>query len=511
MSSSHKTSSALDSQTSRDVKSIAAQTSLYSLGNLLGKFIGFLMIPIYTHYLTPADYGVIELLTLVSSVLSVIVGMKLSTGLVRFFFKYADESDRRSLVSSQLLMLAAASAVIGTILCLYAGLFSSVLFGSPAYSAAFRIVFISMAFETINASLFTYLRILEKPLHFIGVSLVQLVTGLTLNIIFIAGYHMGVWGVLYSMIITNMLTTALLLSYCLPQIGIRFDPAKLRVLLRFSLPLLPAGILMFVLNMGDRFLLNHFAGPDAVGIYSLGYKFGMILSLFVGMPFLQIWDWKRVSIYEQHKANQILFTKIPIYLLLILAVAGLLVSVPIKEIIHAVASVQFQAAAQITPWVALGYAFYILFYVVDIGIFLRGKTYWYVVINGVAAAINLGLNFYLIPRYAALGAAVAKAVSFAVCPVMAYAVSQRYHPVTYEYGKALKIFVAALAFYWVASHVAFQTLWATLAVKLGVVLLFPVACWVLGVFDTAEIQAARRLIFPKSATPEEAAETERLQ
>jgi len=331
------------------------------------------------------------------------------------------------------------------------------------------------------------------------------VTGLVLNIVLIVKFQMGIWGVLGSMLISNAIISVLLIALILPGIGLGFHLSKLLPLMRFSFPLLPAGILMFVLNMGDRFILNALVGVKEVGIYSLGYKFGMILSVLVGGPFLQTWDWKRVAIYESRRANPELFSRIPTYVLQALALTGLLIAVPIPEIVHFAATAQFAGAARVTPFVVLGYTFYILFYVFDVGIFLKKKTYWYILINAAALGVNLLLNFLLIPRFSVMGAAVATAVSFSVCPILALIISQRYFWVRYDYTGLIKLFCACLVFYFIGARISVPNALASLSLKVGFVLLFPVACWVLRLLDPDEIQALSKLLFRRSSVAAEPA------
>ena len=89
--------------------------------------------------------------------------------------------------------------------------------------------------------------------------------------------RLGLQGIMYSMVLANGLTTIITLAYSFNKAGFAFEYEKLIKIVRFGLPLIPAGILIFLLYSGDRFILNRLTDLGEVGIYALGYKFGMLV------------------------------------------------------------------------------------------------------------------------------------------------------------------------------------------------------------------------------------------
>ncbi|HWP48772.1 MAG TPA: oligosaccharide flippase family protein [Candidatus Limnocylindrales bacterium] len=480
-----------------DLKNIAKHTSIYTLGNILTKVVGFFMIPIYTHYLSTSDYGILELLTLTSTILAMILGLRLPSALVRFYPESENMKDKNRLVSTILMTVVVISVGALCFLLPSREFISRWVFGSEAYSRHFTFIFVSLAFELCNAVSYTYLRILEKSGYFTVVSLLQLVLGLSLNIYFIVGLGWGVLGILMSMVISNGLICLLLVGYMLLKVKFHPDISQIPMLLKYTAPLILSGFFIFILNMGDRFLLNRLADLNAVGIYSLGYKFGMMLNIFVGDPFHLTWAPKRVEIYKRWINRNEVFRQVTTYLILILAFVGLIISILIKDVLIFIAAPEFLPAYRVVPWVVLGYAFYILYYVVDIGIFMNNKNFWYLTISFLAATLNLGLNFLLIPRLGFMGAAISTTVSFAFCPVMAFFISQKYYPVPYDFVRILKIILSALAIYWISSQISIPLPLLDILVKLVMIISYPITLYLIGFFEPEEIFFIKGRLFQR--------------
>jgi O-antigen/teichoic acid export membrane protein len=470
-----------------DIKNLLKHTSIYALGNILSKIVGFIMIPVYTRYLSPADYGVLELLTLIAVILAMVFSLRIADGIMRFYHEYDNIKDKNRLVSTVQIFVLATGVVMPCLLWPHAEVASQLVFGKVDYARYLNFIFICFAFDISSAVAYNYLRVVEKSIHYITVSLLQLILGLSLNIYLIVVLNKGVEGVLYSMAISNGTACLLLVGYTFLKVKFHFDAAKLKTVIRFTMPFIPAGILMFILSMGDRLLLNRFANLSEVGIYALGYKFGTLLGTFIGGPFHLIWATKRVEIYKSRARRDELFPRVLVYFTFVLSLGGLAVATLIKDVLILIATPEFLRAYQIVPWVIAGSVFYNLFYVVDIGIFVNNKTFWYPIINAIAAAINIGLNFIFIPKYGAIGAAVVMAISFSICPALAFFISQRYYFIRYDFARIIKIIIVALSLYLLSSYVSTTYIYLDILLKILITFSYPAVLYLIGFFDSKEV------------------------
>lgn len=474
-----------------DLKNIVKHTSVYSLGTILSKVVSFIMIPIYTRYLSTSDYGVLELITLVASVFSLVLSLRLTSGMLRYYYEYTDELDRNRLVSTILISVTLLAILTVVFISQYTELLSRLVIGSMDYADFFVAVLISMGFEMSSTISLTYLRILEKSVFFITISLLQLAIGFAFNIYFIVFLDFGVLGILYSMVIANGIACLILSAYTFRKVKLHFNFPMLKKVTLFSIPMILAGILIFILNMGDRFLLSRLGDLGEVGIYALGYKFGMLLGLFFGSPFLTMWAPKRLEIYQRNTNSDEFYSRILLYFILVLSFGGLLISLGIRDLLMLLATPEFLPAYRVVPFVILGYAFYNLYYIFDFGFYVHKKIYWYSIINATAVVINIGLNLIMIPKYGALGAAIVTAISFCVCPVFAYLVSQKYHPIRYDFTRVAQVIGFTLIFYLLGNSISIDSIYVSISVRLLFVASFPVLLYFIGFFDATEMDFIR--------------------
>ncbi|MEZ4526369.1 MAG: oligosaccharide flippase family protein [Desulfobacterales bacterium] len=257
-----------------DIKSLLRHSSIYGISNLLQKGIGFVMIPVYTHYLTPSDYGILELMDLTINIIAMVMGMRLGSAIVRYYHHYEKPEDKQEVFSTALLFVFVSTVFVVCCLEFFVRPISGLVLGSPDYFRYFQIIFISMGFQTISTVPETWLLTRKKSLAYSLISIGTLVSYLCLNILFIVIYRMGVMGMLLSMIITKFLNTSSLLLLIRKDIGFSFSWEKFFNMLRFGIPLIPESFCMFMIHYSDRFFVQKFCHLDQLGQYSLGYKFG---------------------------------------------------------------------------------------------------------------------------------------------------------------------------------------------------------------------------------------------
>src|SRR5262249_30570386 len=121
---------------------------------------------------------------------------------------------------------------------------------------------------------------------------------LAVNFLLVSVFKMGLKGIFLAMLIQTAVSTIALLIYVFRHVGFRFDTTIIPDMLRFALPLVPASIIMFVLNVGDRYFPNVYSTRDQVCAYGLGYRIGQLPTAFILMPFLKIWSVSMVDLYR---------------------------------------------------------------------------------------------------------------------------------------------------------------------------------------------------------------------
>lgn len=474
-----------------EIKKLLKHTSVYGLGNILNKAVGFLLIPFYTHYLTTADYGTLELLDLSVALVGLLLNMWMNASLVRHYYEYEDSKNRNQIVGTALISTSVVAAVVSAAGVLWARGISTLILKSPAFYNFVWVISFNLFFTCLNSVSFSYLRACQRSTFIVIMNSVSLAVTLSLNIYFLAVLKTGVLGILYSGLIGNVLVTVVLTFLTVKDVGIHFDLQKLKALASFGLPLILTSFSAFELNFADRFFLQHYSNVSTVGVYALGYKFGFMLSFLIIQPFIMIWGARMYEVAKKSDAGDTL-SRIFAYFSLILTVAALALSLVIKEVVSVIAAPQFHDAYKIVPIVALAYLFYGVGYFFQTGMYVKKKTSYLGLIGVICACANIGLNFILIPRYAAMGAAWATALSFLLMGTLAYAFSQRVFPIPYSlYRTALSVMVAA-GIYVLSTLVEFSPVILAVGLKLLLLISFGVLIFLLGFFDNFEIEKLKQ-------------------
>lgn len=480
----------------KESKLLAKHSLIYGLGNALNSLLSFLLLPIYTRYLTPTDYGVKELVGLSTDIIGMLLATAIASAVNRFYFDYDDERNRNEVVSTAILAVGGVLIVALGVLSLGTRVLAKYILDSPDLGHFFVISFVSLWFQSLSGIGFNYIRVQQKSLLFVSISISKLILAIALNIFFIVHMRMGVLGILLSTLITSVVSCmALNIPICW-KIGLRFSWEKLRRMLRFGLPLVPSQMGAFIVHLSDRFFIKGYCSVADAGLYSLGYRFGTLPSNFISVPFNQIWEPRRLELHKQEGAEQ-LFGKIFTYFLFLMVFTGLGVSVLTKDVLKLIANENFWSAHRIVPIIVLANIIFTMHYHFNMGIIISKKTKYLAYINGTNGILNLLLNIFLIKYYGIYGAAVATLISFIYKVSLTYHFSNRFYRVYFEWERIGKIALVAIAIYAVSLLHDAESLWVDLPYKTSLVLSFPLVLLGLHFYNPEEKQKAAEFLKPK--------------
>lgn len=462
------------------------QGSIYLVGDLLRRGIGFLMIPFYTRYLSQSDYGFIELLDLSLLVAGVCFGITaLSDGMVRIYYDYADDESRNHVVSTAVLSSSMAGFLVAALAALSAVPLSHLIAGNAQYASMIRAGFAALMFTAIGDIALVYQRIRRRAVFFVVFSAVQVILNLALNVYLIVNRHLGLWGFVLSKLIVASVAAVCLLIVLLRETGIHFRLPVATQIFRFAGPLIVSGVAVFIIHFSDRYFLQHFADLATVGVYALAYKCGFLVTYLVGQPFENVWG---VTLYAEVGTEEWRhrFARTITYITFCLLSVAVLLGVFSDRIIALAAPPSYAAAAMLVPLIAFAYAFR------EVGDFFRGLLFVDKQVRNfggitVACAIfNLALNASLIPRFHALGAAWATVLTWCVYMAACWLIAQKSVQIPYS----LKAFVmigglAILACVGAGYLRMLPPLWGWLG-DFGIAGCFVGLVWILGYFNTQE-------------------------
>jgi O-antigen/teichoic acid export membrane protein len=425
---------------------MAKHSLIYGLGNMLNKVVGFLMIPIYTRFLVPAEYGKLELVVLTTEILGMFISMRISRAMYRFYFEYDRQEEKDAVVSTAFLFFGAIGLVGIGMASLFAERLAAHLLDSAVYRNYFIIAFVSLWFNTLLMLGTQYLQIQKQSLKYITVSAFQLIISLSFNVYFVVLMELGVLGVLLGNMI-GAITVAVITSVAvLSKVGLRFSIKTLKEMLRFGLPLVPGALANFAVLVSDRYFVKVFGSLTHTGIYSLSCKFGVLPHTFVTIPFFQIWSVRRFELMKSATAEETM-GRVITYFLLVITYIGLGLSVLCKDVIQIIADPKYWDSHRYIPLLVLSYIIFGLYNHFSISILIHKKTKYISYIDLSNGAINVLLNIVFIQRYGIFGAVYATLISYTLRIAVLYIVSNRIQKIYFEFGRAAKVLITAALIY----------------------------------------------------------------
>lgn len=464
---------------------VGKQTALYGIGLVLGKSLSFLSLPIYTQLLTPADYGVIQLIEMTFDMLTILAGSRLGVGIFRFYHKANATADKRAVLTTALTLVFCTFSVIAIGAWFSAASLSRMIFGSESYAPVIRVAALSFPWDGVIAIPLGFLRLRDRAGSFVLVGLVKSVLQLAGVYILLAHFDMGIRGVFVSTLIANVLVGSVLLTLMLRETGLRFSRGAAGDLIRFGMPLVVTQVATFFTTFGDRYFLQSSTGETEVGIYALAYTFGFLLFTLGFTPFGSVWDPVRFEVAHREDRDR-LFSRafILMNLLLVTVAVGLALFSP--DLLRVMSDPAFWAAAPLIPVILLAYLLQGWAAFHDIGILVREQTRFVTVANWAAAfAAALGYIF-LIPRFGAWGAAWATVVAFALRAVLIYRFSQRLWPLRYEWAPVQRLLAIALVTFGVHWFLPTMGWVASVSIRIGLVVVYAMAVWMFDIVPSEE-------------------------
>ncbi len=423
------------------IKQLTKQTLVYGVGTILTRFVTFMLLPVYTNVLSPADYGLAVLIFVFLAFMNYIYNYGLDSALLRFYSGATKPKNKTRILSTAVWMALAASAALSLVIYALRMPLANVLLSEQEGAIFFKYAALILFFDCLCRIPFALLRLKEKPYAFMGIRLINVAMTLGLNIYFVVILKMGVIGIFRSNLITSATTATLLYLIMVKELSFTFSGQLSKDLLLFGLPFIPTGLATAAMEMINRYIVKHFLGLDAVGLFSAGYKLGIFM-LLVSTAFFYAWQpfFLRVGPAENSRR---LFGRILTYFTAVALSFWVLLTLFMPEIVNLhikdiyLIGPEFQSCVTIVPFVLLGYVFYGINQVFLPGIYFKKKTRYLASNTVLAALINVGANYYLVPRLGIVGSALASLIGYICLAAATYFVSQRLFKVHYEYGRVI--------------------------------------------------------------------------
>lgn len=459
--------------------SILGDVLTYGLTSILVRGLTFFLIPLYTRFLTPADYGVLSLVNQIGMVVSTVLmlnGIGLAT--MTFFLQAKSETERRQVVTAISSMIGV-GVVVAAALTLPIAPFINTWFDLKYSNWVFILGCVTVLGEVAPIVPYTLMQARIESRRYMMWHAGSLTVRLLATILVVAVFKWGIVGILIVRAATGFIVGGVLLFQEIQANAIRPPRALVRRILGYTLPFVPVGLFSLIRGSSQRFFLLAVAGLSDLGIFSLGATLCGVIDLITIVPFNKVWNAKMYAVHEAADAAVRLgrvATKFGV-LYLLGAVPMVLFG---RELLAIVSADSYAGALQV--FIPLLIAGHIETYtnVADQVFIVHHKTHYKPYIVGAVAGVTVLLYWFLIPRYGLLGAAWGQVASSAVRSVIIFIVSGRVFPIRWDVLALLKLWVVSAAvvavgaqlphLWWMISvKVVLLAAWAALLLVLGVV------------------------------------------
>lgn len=475
-----------------EIKSLGRQTVIYGAGSMLGRLSAFLLLPVYTSHLTPAQFGTLELFYMTSAVISIFLGTQLSHATLRFYFDYEAEPERYRVISSSFILYFTFSALALGICSLFAERFSLVLFGNPQYARHFVVLFVWLLLSLSNEILFAFVRALERAGLFVAIMLCELIAKLVPCVFFVVWLQWEEFGVLAGNLAGTGVAFAVLAAFTFSRCRFEVDMSLFFRLVRYTLPLIFVGVCGTVMGMADRFFLKTYTSLAMVGIYALGMRFASVVNFLVFHPFTRGYGPFRFSIMNRDDAREI-YSRVTTYFCFFFLWACLGVIALAREVIVVMADESYWSAYRVVPVLLVSVFFSGLYYMVQIGVYLKKNTRVLSYVFAFAALFNLACLWALVPAFGIMGAALAVCATRALVVLLGWRCSQLVYPMRYEWARCAKIAAVFLGLALAASRPFHESPYLSMLMKAPVVLLYPLILYSIGFYSRQEREIIGKL------------------
>lgn len=471
------------------MKKLKKATIIYGFGQVLAKVIGFLLLPLYTNKLGSEGFGQLSLVDSIYSLFSIFIIWEITSGYVRYYYEYSDKE--RVTLKNTTITFSMVSSIIFLLLIIVLGngVGENILKLEDSYYILILLVLRS-AMEQM-----TYLFIIDYSMIYdakkvVSIEIVKLLLNLIVVIYYVVFKEQGILGMYKGYCISNLIILVKIFIENFKGFKFIINVNMLREMFKYSIYSIPINISAIILNLSDRYVMNIFMGLSATGIYSLGYKFGMLIDPIFIVPFKKVFVPYKYQVYNdkdaQAKLNEwfIKYNMIGITCIYMISTMG-------KIIILITSPYEFIEAYRIIPLILISYFVYGQSEFYSLGIYITKKNKYIAYIMWISGIVNVILNFIFIPKIGMYGAAIATIISYIICNKLFQIISNKCYYFKFTYTREIMVmYIVSLLFYSIYFIISLFTknIFMEIINVVTINLLWGISIFKLNILDTSKLR-----------------------
>jgi O-antigen/teichoic acid export membrane protein len=414
------------------IQRLGKHSLIYGLGGLIQRIVAVLLLPLYTRYLSPSDYGAIEVLVALTAVIFALLRAGIQSSFFRFYFNAQDDRGRQTVVRTSFwftMGTATLALVAGEI---FASPVAHALYGSAEHIDLVRAAFVGLWASMNYDQLTALFRVEERSVGYSIASLANVLLTVGATILLVVVLDQGPLGVVVGNFTGTLAVYLVLLGYRRTQLGFEFDRDLFRRMTAWGMPFIPSVIALNVIDFADRFLLVRIKGQHELGLYGIGMRISASL-LFLLAAFRTAWPAFAYSLPEDEAKRT--YGYVLTYVTFFASWGALALGLGAPWIVRLLTTPDFYGGSEVVPLLAFAFVVFGAYVVVVTSIGRAGRRGSNWIVTGAAALFGIGLNFALIPPFGKMGAAASMLLAYFVMFVGITWKAQRVFPVQYQWRR----------------------------------------------------------------------------
>lgn len=466
-------------------------TSIYSISWIANGVAGVCLLPVYSRYLSRAEYGALDLVGQNNVILKIVFAACFTYSLGRLYHDATTEEEKTKIIGSGATAAIAGGIIAGSALLLLNSQVSLLLLGSVEYSP----LIIAGAFALMLDIAFTGLTyeflVKKKSTSFVAANLAQLFTAITINLVCLIWFELGA----ISMLIGN--TVGLLVaSTCIAvphfkNVGLFIDMPTIKRMVAFGSPMIVAGILATLLHSSDRIMLRPLQNLEQVGIFMMGLQFPNMLNAILVTSFGSIWSGSLMFTMAKQPDADIQVGRFATYLLAFFLSAQTILGIFSASMLEILAAPKFAVSIPVAPIACLGFSFHAFYLFLITKAFTHNNPKRMIICYAAPLIAKFALTIYFVPIYGFMGSAWILTSGYLLFTVTCYLVFKKMNTTVFEWPRIISLFVLSASFL-LASYFTNQSDLLIQIVMQFLLAVVYVLCLALGpIFSTSEKLALR--------------------
>ena len=473
------------------IKSLAKDTAIYGLSSIIGRFLNWCLVPLYTQMFPADEYGVVTYVYSAVALALIVLTYGMETGFFRFV-NHDRYKDPLEVYSTALISLGVSSTVFVAMILSFIGPVSDALHAGSHHDYIVMMT-VAVALDAFTALPFSYLRYAKRPLRFASLRLVNIAVNIGLNLFFIlicpwlwecapgwiAWFYDPGFGIGY-IFLANLVSSVMNVVLLVPELkGFRwrFNPALWREMLAYSAPLLVLGVAGIMNQTLGTLLMpwlyaDNAEGITAVGIYGANYKIAIVMVMFI-QAFRFAYEPFIFAKAKDHGEDRLQSYRDAMRWFVIFGMVIFLGVMYYLDVLRHFIAASYFSGLKVVPILMVAELFFGVFFNLSVWYKITDRTVWGMWLSLLGLVVTVGLNVLLVPRYGYIGCAWAAFGCYGVMMLASYVVGRRHYPIGYNVPRLMLYFVSGLVFWVVGEVIGMEAHpWTTMAMRTPLLALY---------------------------------------